>query len=188
MAFPAHIAVRLDLDSIKHDSPLSAVLEKFRKGKIKILMGTQIIAKSFDFPQVALMGILSADSYLEFPDFRSREKTLALLLQASGRAGRGKFPGEVIIQHSSNYQEFIDSLSEHKIEELLESELLVRKQLGFPPYKHLLLIHVQSPHKGRGEEVVGSLAGVFKTRRKAYAHLFELWGPAEAPLFKVRNN
>lgn len=187
-AFPKVPFARLDLDSVAHGKDLQKILNEFRKGRINILIGTQIIAKSFDFPHVALMGILSADSYLEFPDFRSREKTFALLLQAAGRAGRGKFPGEVIIQHSETYKQFIENVSEDKVSEFLEGELHSRESLQFPPYKHLIIIHIKSPNRIKGEKAAALLSEIFQQHHKHYSRAFEMLGPAESPLFKVRNN
>ncbi|HEQ99124.1 MAG TPA: primosomal protein N' [candidate division Zixibacteria bacterium] len=188
VAFPNVTYARIDLDSVKQGSNLPRILNDFRKGKIKILLGTQMIAKSFDFPHVALMGILSADSYLEFPDFRSREKTFALLLQASGRAGRGKFPGEVIIQHSEVYKQFIENISEDRVSEFLDCELESRRELQFPPHKHLIIMHLKSASKLNGETAVNALDAVFRQHEKHYSNVFDLLGPAESPLFKVRNN
>jgi primosomal protein N' (replication factor Y) len=187
-AFPKTSFARLDLDSVAHGKALPKILNDFRKGRISILIGTQMIAKSFDFPHVALMGILSADSYLEFPDFRSREKTFALLLQAAGRAGRGKFPGEVIIQHSEVYKSFIENVSEDKVSEFLENELESRENLQFPPYKHLILIHIKSPNRIKGEKAVTILSDILHQHHQHYSRVFEMLGPAESPLFKVRNN
>jgi len=188
IAFPKIPYARIDLDTAAERKQLPATLEQFRQGKTKILIGTQMIAKAFDFPRVALMGILSADSYLEFPDFRSREKTLALLLQASGRAGRGKYPGQVIIQHSQTYKEFIGNLSEDRVEEFLQNELEAREALQFPPYKHLILIHLKSPSLTNGEKAVNGLGEIFQHYHKNYQGIMELLGPSQAPLFKVRNN
>jgi primosomal protein N' (replication factor Y) len=188
IAFPKIPYARIDLDTAAERKQLPLTLERFRQGKTKILIGTQMIAKAFDFPQVALMGVLSADSYLEFPDFRSREKTMALLLQASGRAGRGKYPGEVVIQHSQTYKEFIENLSEDRVEEFLQYELKAREALRFPPYKHLILIHLKSPSLANGERAVNSLSEIFQQYHKNYQGIMELLGPSQAPLFKIRNN
>jgi primosomal protein N' (replication factor Y) len=167
---------------------LQKTLDDFRAGKIRILIGTQMIAKSFDFPRVSLMGILSADSYLEFPDFRSREKTFALLLQASGRAGRGKFPGQVVIQHSPLYEDFIAGLKEEKVEEFLEQEMKAREVLLFPPHCHLILMHLKAPALNQGEDAVGRIADMFFQNRHDFENVFEYFGPSRAPLFKLRNN
>jgi primosomal protein N' (replication factor Y) len=188
VAFPSVPYARIDLDSVTQGRNLPRILNDFRKGKIKILLGTQMIAKSFDFPHVALMGILSADSYLEFPDFRSREKTFSLLLQASGRAGRGKFPGEVIIQHSEVYKQFIENVSEDRVSEFLDYELESRRELQFPPFKHLIILHLKSANRLNGEKAVNDLEALFRQHEKHYSKVFDLLGPAESPLFKVRNN
>jgi primosomal protein N' (replication factor Y) (superfamily II helicase) len=188
IAFPKVSYARIDLDTVQDHQNLQATLDDFRNGKIRILIGTQMIAKSFDFPRVALMGILSADSYLEFPDFRSYEKTLALLLQASGRAGRGKYGGKVIIQHSQVYKQFIENVSEDNVEMFLENQLQMREQLNYPPFKHLIMIHLKAASRSGGEKVIGSLAEHFRHHAARYSKVFELLGPIESPLFKIRNN
>jgi primosomal protein N' (replication factor Y) len=188
VAFPKSEYARIDLDTAADRKSLKTTLDNFRQGKIKILIGTQMIAKSFDFPQVSLMGILSADSYLEFPDFRSREKTFALLLQAAGRAGRGKFPGRVSIQHSVQYADFISSLNEEKVTEFLEQEAEARHELNFPPYCHLILINLKSPGLRQGEAAVTRLVDMFQHNQSKFKRVFEYFGPSRAPLFKLRNN
>ena len=188
IAFPKVPYARVDLDSIGTPKAMNDIIGDFKTGKTRILIGTQMIAKAFNFPEVALMGILSADSYLDFPDFRSYEKTLALILQAAGRAGRGKFPGEVVIQHSENYAEFIRNLSEENIEEFLTAELENRRMLEYPPFKHLILLKVRAGSVSRGRQAVHALAELFKSQAGKYSKVFEILGPAEAPLFKVRNN
>lgn len=187
-AFPKVPFARVDLDSISQKNKMTDILDDFRNGKLRILIGTQMIAKAFDFPEVALMGILSADSYLDFPDFRSQEKTLAMLLQASGRAGRGKFTGHVVIQYSEDYQEFIENLSEDHIEEFLENELKSRKALDYPPYKHLIMINIKAAQAAKGGAIVSRLSQLFDSHLNNYSNVFKLMGPVEAPLFKVRNN
>lgn len=188
VAFPNIPCARIDLDSASDRTSLQKTLSAFRAGKIRILIGTQMIAKSFDFPKVSLMGILSADSYLEFPDFRSREKTFALLLQAAGRAGRGKFPGQVVIQHSPLYKEFISELEEEKVEQFLGQEMKAREELFFPPHCHLLLMHIKAPALNQGEDAVGRIADLFFRNKSRIESIFEYYGPSRAPLFKLRNN
>ena len=187
-AFPKVPYARVDLDTIGAPQSMNEIIRDFKTGKTRILIGTQMIAKAFNFPEVSLMGILSADSYLDFPDFRSYEKTQALLLQAAGRAGRGKFPGEVVIQHSENYAEFIRNLSEEKIEDFLAAELDNRKILEYPPFKHLIMLKIKAGSVTKGRLAVHALSELFKAQALKYSKVFEILGPAEAPLFKVRNN
>ncbi len=187
-AFPKVSFARLDLDSVSEGQEVNQILKEFHAGKLKMIIGTQMIAKSFDFPQVALMGILSADSYLEFPDFRSREKTFALLLQAAGRAGRGKFPGQVIIQFSPQYKQFIENVSEKNVSRFLEYELENRSILDFPPHKHLIMLHMKSGSRMRGEKAVEEIGMAFHRHENKFSSIMQMLGPAEAPLFKVRNN
>ena len=96
--FPEYVTERMDLDSVRKKGELERRLREFRKGKTQILIGTQLIAKGLDFKNVGLVGIISADVSLNIPDFRSPERTLQLIVQAAGRAGRGDEEGQVIIQ------------------------------------------------------------------------------------------
>ena len=132
---------RMDSDTMTNPKLYEKVLSEFGRGKIDILVGTQMIAKGLDFPQVTLVGIVNADQGLYIPDFRAAERTFQLLTQVSGRAGRGGVAGEVIVQTCSPFNIAIKAAVEHDWESFYSDELLVRKELKYPPFGHLIAVH-----------------------------------------------
>ena len=137
--FPKIEYARLDQDNARSKGYVVDVLEAMRQNKIKILIGTQMIAKGFDLPNVTLVGILNADIGLNLPDFRAVERVAQLLIQASGRAGRYSM-GEVIMQTMQNESDLMKKVSSYQYEEFLKEELLLRKYANFPPYSRFVRI------------------------------------------------
>ncbi len=144
--FPEVEYARLDQDNARSKDYVTDILEAMRQNKIKILIGTQMIAKGFDLPNITLVGIINADIGLGLPDFRAVERVAQLLIQASGRAGRHSL-GEVIMQTMQNENPVIKKVSSYQYEEFLRQELLLRKHTDFPPYSRFLRILF------RGEEL-----------------------------------
>ncbi|MBU9720402.1 MULTISPECIES: primosomal protein N' [Bacillaceae] len=134
--------IRMDVDTTRKKGSHEKLLEKFGKGEGDVLLGTQMIAKGLDFPNITLVGVLAADSMLHLPDFRSAERTFQLLTQVSGRAGRHEKPGEVIIQTYTPDHYSIQDVKQHDFVSFFQKEMMVRKQGGYPPYYYLTLIHV----------------------------------------------
>ncbi len=133
--------VRMDSDTMTNPQKYEEVLSKFRRGDLDILIGTQMIAKGLDFPNVTLVGVLNADMGLYLPDFRALERTFQLLAQVAGRAGRGEVHGQVLIQTFSPENCAIRCAAEHSCKDFFEEELPVRKELLFPPFSHLTVLH-----------------------------------------------
>ena len=133
------------------------VLDRFRCGKINILLGTQMIAKGLDFPNVTLVGVLNADIQLHAPDFRSSERTYQLLTQVSGRAGRGDVSGKVLIQTYTPHHPAIRAVQKMNDSVYLDEDLSFRKQLNYPPFAHLVVITM----KGLDELEVRNQLDVF---------------------------
>src|SRR3989337_4046816 len=129
-----------------------------QRGELDILVGTQIIAKGQDFPEVTFVGVLLADQSLSFPDFRSAERTFQILTQVSGRAGRGDRPGRVIIQTLSPEHVCIRKVAEHDFHGFIEAELAERESLGYPPFGRMVLIRFWGPQLDRIREVAESVA------------------------------
>ncbi|ABR48937.1 primosomal protein N' [Alkaliphilus metalliredigens QYMF] len=129
---------RMDLDTTSRKGSHGRILERFKKGEIDILIGTQMIAKGLDFPNVTLVGIVSADMMLNFPDFRASEKTFQLITQVAGRAGRGLDPGVVILQTYDPDHYSILAASKHDYRTFYEDELMIRKAFGYPPFNKLI--------------------------------------------------
>ena len=132
---------RMDSDTMTNPQKYEEVLSKFRGGDIDILIGTQMIAKGLDFPNVTLVGVLNADMGLYLPDFRALERTFQLLAQVAGRAGRGEVHGQVLIQTFSPENPAILCAAEHSCKNFFEEELPIRKELLFPPFSHLTVLH-----------------------------------------------
>jgi primosomal protein N' (replication factor Y) (superfamily II helicase) len=149
--FPAATVARMDADSMARKDAYRQTLQAFRTGKIDVLVGTQMIAKGLDFPNVTLVGIINADVGLHMPDFRAGERTFQLLTQVAGRAGRGDMAGEVFVQSSTPFSPSIQFARHHNFEGFWEQEIEFRERCDYPPFLHLLLIHVRSEHQRLAE-------------------------------------
>ncbi len=136
--FPGTKVLRMDSDTTSFKGAHKKLLTEFKHKKYQILVGTQMIAKGLDFPDVTLVGIIFADLSLSFPDFRSSETTFQLLTQAAGRAGRGSVPGKVIIQTCLPGHYSIKSAALQNYEAFAEKELEFRKELNYPPFAHII--------------------------------------------------
>ncbi|MBT4797616.1 MAG: primosomal protein N' [Verrucomicrobia bacterium] len=155
--FPSAKIARLDTDTTRRKNTLRDTLRDFRAKKINILLGTQMIAKGLDFPNVTLVGVLNADLSLYAPDFRAGERTFQLLTQVAGRAGRGKMAGEVIIQTSTPHSPSIQFARHHDFDGFVAQELNVRQQFQYPPFTHLALLLARSSHERRAEFTLQTL-------------------------------
>jgi primosomal protein N' (replication factor Y) len=149
--FPKAAVARMDADSMSRKDAYRHTLQAFRTGKIDILIGTQMIAKGLDFPNVTLVGIINADVALHMPDFRAGERTFQLLTQVAGRAGRGDMAGEVYVQSATPFSPSIQFARHHNFEGFWEQENDFRERCGYPPFCHLLMIHIRSEHQRRAE-------------------------------------
>lgn len=148
--FPAARIARMDTDATAKRGSHGRILTEFKKHKIDILIGTQMIAKGHDFPGVTLVGVVSADTALSLPDFRASERTFNLLTQVAGRAGRGSEPGRVIVQTFSPSHYAIEKSIRHDYVGFFEEEIKFRKELNYPPFTHIVEIKL----RGRKEESV----------------------------------
>src|SRR5438309_1255359 len=182
--FPRARVCRMDSDTLKRKEDYRRILGDFRRGKIDILVGTQMIAKGLHFPNVTLVGIIYANLSLHIPDFRAGERTFQLLTQVAGRAGRGDVEGEVIVQAFTPFHPAIQYARRHDFAGFYEQELEFRKQLKYPPLSRMALLTL----KGRNEEKVKFSAEHLKRAvEKAIGEMKEviLAGPAPAPLLKA---
>ncbi|MEG0142649.1 MAG: primosomal protein N' [Akkermansia sp.] len=142
---------RIDADIAKRKNAVRDILQQFRLRKIDILLGTQMIAKGLDFPNVTLVGVLNADTGLYIPDPRAGEKTFQLLTQVAGRAGRGDIDGEVIIQTFTPQSPSLLYARQHDCDGFAEQELEMRQMFHLPPFIHLAILTVRSPHDNMAE-------------------------------------
>jgi primosomal protein N' (replication factor Y) len=139
--------VRMDVDTTRRKGAHEKLLGKFQNGEADILLGTQMIAKGLDFENVTLVGVLTADSMLHLPDFRSSEKTFQLLTQVSGRAGRHELPGKVIVQTYTPDHYSIELASTYDFPAFYQKEMGMRRTFRYPPYVFLVLMTVSHPNK-----------------------------------------
>jgi primosomal protein N' (replication factor Y) len=179
--FPQAVVRRMDADAMTRRDAYRETLHAFRTGKIDILVGTQMIAKGLHFPNVTLVGIVNADLALHLPDFRAGERTFQLLTQVAGRAGRGDVEGEVFVQSFTPFHPAIQFARHHDFAGFWEEEIGHRKQFDFPPFTHLVLIQVRSPHQTRASFSCDTLA---RRLREALPPETTLSDPAPAPLEK----
>jgi len=143
--FPDATIARMDSDTMTDRGSYEAVLDRFGRGEVSILLGTQMIAKGLHFPNVTLVGVVSADTSLQMPDFRASERTFALIAQVAGRTGRGDAGGEVIVQTSKPDAPAIDLATRHDFAAFAALELAERKAFGYPPFKRLLRVILRGP-------------------------------------------
>lgn len=172
---------RVDTDSMRKKNELRDTLNAFRAKKIDILLGTQMIAKGLDFPNVTLVGVLNADVGLHIPDIRAGERTFQLLTQVAGRAGRGELEGEVVVQTYTPHHPSIQFARHHDFEGFAEYELGMRRNFLHPPFAHLALITARSVHQERAEFSLKTLHARLKRRLPEGVTLTE---PLPSPLVK----
>ena len=187
-AFPSARVLRLDLDVARAHDGSGEVLAKFARGDADILLGTQMIAKGLDFPRVTLVGVLDADVALHFPDFRAAERTFQLLVQVSGRAGRGKVPGEVLVQTCTPEHVAIAAVAatdtQQAEREFRKRELAERRDAVYPPFTRLITLRADGPDEAEVEAAATALAE--RARERGAAHDIQVLGPAPQALAKLR--
>ncbi len=155
--FPQARIARVDTDTMQRKNQLRDTLKDFRAQKLDILIGTQMIAKGLDFPNVTLVGVLNADTALNLPDFRAAERTLQLLIQVAGRAGRGELKGEVFVQTHAPHSPAIQFARHNDFEGFADQELEHRRAFQYPPYSHMLLISSRGKHEAQAEFTLQTL-------------------------------
>lgn len=175
---------RLDSDVGRKRGSYEEILSRMQSGEVDILVGTQLIAKGHDFPEVTLVGVLLADLSLSFPDFRSAERTFQILTQVSGRAGRGDRPGKVIIQTLSPEHVCIRKAAEHDFHGFMEAELAEREALDYPPFGRMLLLRFWGPKLERVQEAAETVAETL-SRPLSEAGI-RMLGPAPSPIAFVK--
>ena len=179
---PARVA-RMDSDTMRSAADYERTLEKFRRGDIDILIGTQMIAKGLHFPNVTLVGVLNPDLGLSLPDFRAAERVFQLLWQVAGRAGRGDVPGEVIIQTARPENEVIRFAAEMDFEGFSRFDLEFRELLHYPPFGRLIALHF------RGEDERATLEYAEKIVDELRPYLnstVRVTAPAPAPIERIK--
>ncbi len=182
--FPGAAIARMDTDTMGRRGSHHELYEALKTRQISLLVGTQMIAKGHDFPNVTLVGVVSADSALNLPDFRAGERTFHLLTQVAGRAGRGDRPGLVIIQTFCPSHYAIQAAARHDSAAFYREELRMRRQLALPPFTRLVALMFRSSAAASAERAAGALAEAL--RRRIGRRAIEVLGPAPERIPRVR--
>jgi primosomal protein N' (replication factor Y) (superfamily II helicase) len=181
--FPQLRCIRFDSDTTRTKGAHRTLLTQFAQGEADLLVGTQMLTKGIDLPQVTLVGVIAADGLLHLADYRAGERAFQTLIQVAGRAGRGTEPGQVILQTYSPQHPVIEAVRKHEYEPFVEAELQQRRSLNYPPYGQLVLLRLSSP----------DATAVRQTAEKLALHLHplcdrtgcELLGPAPAAIPRI---
>lgn len=182
--FPEARVLRMDVDTTKHKGAHEEILETFGAGHADILLGTQMIAKGLDFPNITLVGVLSADTSLHLPDYRAAERTFQLLTQVSGRAGRHDKLGEVIIQTYTPEHYAIDLAKTQEYEPFYEREMFLRRRSNYPPYYFVALIQLSHEDVMMAAEYAGRVADWL---RGNLSNQVAIIGPTTASIARLQN-
>jgi primosomal protein N' (replication factor Y) len=175
---------RMDTDTMSKKNRFREVLGQFRTGKIDVLVGTQMIGKGLDFPNVTLVGLVDADISMHIPDFRANERTFQLLVQVAGRSGRGDRAGEVIVQTFTPQAEAIQFSRHADFAGFAEAELKLRKDFKYPPFRHL----IQHRLRGKSQEKLKFFSEQWAKRlEQTFGDRIELRGPSPAPIEKIKD-
>lgn len=183
--FPARSVLRIDRESVERKGALEAALGSIASGEAEIIIGTQIIAKGHDFPNIALVGVVNADASFHLPDFRASEKSFQLFTQMAGRAGRGDRPGRVMLQTYNPLHPSIVHSMTHDYRSFAEEEMRVRHEFRYPPYARMVRILVSAPSPDLAEKTAEQIATAI--RGTADRLQVEVVGPAPAALMKIQN-
>ncbi|MFA4915624.1 MAG: primosomal protein N' [Syntrophales bacterium] len=186
--FPQARVGRMDSDTTTRKGSCERILEDLYRQEIDILIGTQMITKGHDFPAITLVGVISADTSLNIPDFRAGERTFQLLTQVSGRGGRGDSPARVIIQTFNPGHYAIRRAKEHDYTGFYEDELPLRESLRYPPFSRIIAMHIQSAKKEQGMKGIENIRKEIRNlcKNNTAAGEIEIIGPAEAPIARIR--
>jgi primosomal protein N' (replication factor Y) (superfamily II helicase) len=182
--FPQAVCLRMDSDTMRKPGSHEQALARFRRGEVHILLGTQMIAKGLDFPNVTVVGVVNADMTLNFPNFRAAEQTFQLVTQVAGRTGRGQREGQVIVQTFNPEHPAILAAARHDYVGFASQELPNRERFGYPPFGRLVRIILRGEDVNRAEQFAEQLAD--RIRERLEGTTARLVGPAPAPLAKLR--
>ncbi|WP_165226881.1 replication restart helicase PriA [Aquisphaera insulae] len=183
-AFPGRVVRRMDSDTMRRPGSHEEVLAAFKAGEVHILLGTQMIAKGLDFPNVTLVGVVNADTALHLPDFRAAERTFQLVAQVAGRTGRGEKPGRVLVQTYTPEHAAIAHAVNHDYEGFVAVELPERLTYERPPFWRIARVIARGPEEAVVEEYMKRLGSAL---REAAEPSVRFLGPAPAPILKIRN-
>ena len=186
--FPTAGILRMDTDTTSQKGGHEKILDDFRKKGSDILLGTQMVTKGLDFHEVTLVGVLAADTALAVDDFRANERSFSLFTQVCGRAGRGDIPGRAIIQTYQPFNSTIRYAKTHNYEGFYENEIIQRKRLNYPPFCDIIYIMITGEEEAEVKECAEEVGNAIKQAVQKNTEILSIFGPAPAPIEKIRNN
>lgn len=184
--FPGVPCLRMDTDTMQQRGSHQRALDAFRSGEVRILLGTQMIAKGLDFPNVTLVGVINADTALHLPDFRAAERTFQLVAQVAGRTGRGEKGGRVIVQTCNPEHPAIRAAARHDYAAFADDELPMRELLKYPPFSTMIRMIVRSQVERDAQGFAEQLADRFRNEAAESDLDARVLGPAPAPFARLR--
>ncbi len=184
--FPGASCLRMDTDTMQGRGAHGRALAAFRSGEVKILLGTQMIAKGLDFPNVTLVGVINADTALHLPDFRAAERTFYLITQVAGRTGRGEKGGRVLVQTYSPDHPAVHAATRHDYAAFAAGELPIRKMLHYPPFAAMVRLVIRGPVESTTAEFADELSKRLDIALKQQKAAARVLGPAPAPFARLR--
>jgi primosomal protein N' (replication factor Y) len=185
-AFPEAKVARLDRDVASSADKVESIMAAMRRREIDILVGTQMVTKGHDLPDVTLVGVINADAAISMPDFRAGERAFQLLVQVAGRAGRGERAGRVLVQTYDPTHHAIIHAAKHDVDSFVEQELADRKELFYPPYSRSALVRVDGPEESAVKAAATELAHAASAAVAKEKVAVEVKGPAPAPVLRIR--
>ncbi len=185
--FPQARVLRMDSDSMKKPGSHDEALERFRRGEVDILLGTQMIAKGLDFPNVILVGVVDADTMLRQPDMRAAERTFQLIAQVAGRTGRGHRSGRVLVQTTNPTDPAVRFASGHDYLGFAQHELAERHDAMAPPFSCVARVIFRGPDEARTRETAIAVADRLRAARQGDTAAVRVLGAAPAPVVRLRN-
>ncbi|MEH2030959.1 MAG: primosomal protein N' [Nostoc sp.] len=180
--FPELRLIRFDSDTTRNKGSHRTLLTQFANGEADLLVGTQMLTKGLDLPQVTLVGVVAADGLLNLSDYRASERAFQTLTQVAGRAGRGEDPGRVIVQTYTTEHQVIAAVRSHDYQSFSQAELEQRQALNYPPYGRLILLRLSSLDPIQVQNTAQIIATALSTEEE-----FEILGPAPASILRVAN-
>lgn len=180
--------LRMDFDTTSGKGGHEAILDRFKNGEADILLGTQMVTKGLDFPDVTLVGVLAADSSLNIDDYRANERSFALITQVCGRAGRGQSEGRAVIQTYQPENQTIKLAKEQDYTGFYENEIKYRSQMLYPPFCDIVYILTSGTAENDVKTEITNISGIIRENIKPENSLISIIGPAPAPVAKIKNN
>jgi primosomal protein N' (replication factor Y) len=184
--FPGVPCLRMDTDAMQAPGSHEQAFVAFRSGRVRILLGTQMIAKGLDFPDVTLVGVINADTALHLPDFRAAERTFHLVTQVAGRTGRGPKGGRVLVQTFSPDHPAIQAATRHDFAAFAAGELPVRRMFRYPPFTAMIRLVIRGPAVRPAAEFAAHLAEQLRAALSDQQTDVRVLGPAPAPFARLR--